>query len=313
MKKTISICLLAFLAFSACKKDTLSPVSESTHSSVDDFQSPVSGGSNARRGTADDHLKIAIRKVDNKENMYRLVIKMDSIEITEKGETKLIALPEDATVTAGLSIPNDKDPKASIVIFEKNELNFKKQNENGFSVFVSDPFTTEVDFEYELLRVETSIRLGRRYGDRQIGVASDFELDASGRAISQNPEVVKTKTQGKWTHSSGVELPKTIILTIANDPAQEINTIYFVPDSIKIPGNGVGSSSTILRLNVLEFKKLDFNPNTGVARFINSDVEAIYAKDLVPKDWTVQGNLYSCMAVKCCVGCKAIRGTWGPF
>jgi hypothetical protein len=149
MKKIISFCLLASLAFTACRKDTLSPVSESTHASVDDFQSPVSGGSNARRGSADDHLKIAIRKIENKENMYRLVIKMDSIEITEKGETKLIALPKDATVTAGLSIPDDKDPKASKVIFEKNELNFKKQNEKGFTVFVSDPFTTDVNFDYE--------------------------------------------------------------------------------------------------------------------------------------------------------------------
>jgi hypothetical protein len=294
MKKIISFCLLASLAFTACRKDTLSPVSESTHASVDDFQSPVSGGSNARRGSADDYLKIAIRKVENKENMYRLVIKMDSIEITEKGETKLVALPKDATITAGLSIPNEKDPKASKVIFEENELNFKKQNEKGFTVFVSDPFTSEVDFEYELVRVKRCTRLGGKLNDEEIECAeNDFIIVPPGKAINQSPEVVKTKTQGKWTHSSGVELPKTVIITIANDPAQKINTLYFLPNLIKIPGNSVENGSKTLSLPMLEFKKLDFNPNTGVARFITSDVEAIYAKDLVPKDWTGLGRLYT--------------------
>jgi hypothetical protein len=298
MKKIISFCLLASLAFTACRKDTLSPVSESTHSTVDDFQSPVSGGSNARRGIADDHLKIAIRKIENKENMYRLVIKMDSIEITEKGETKLVPLPKDATVTAGLSIPDDKDPKASKVIFEKNELNFKKQNEKGFTVFVSDPFTTDVNFDYELVSLETSVRLVSHFGDLQIVHSQEFFMIVPpGKAINQSPEVVKTKTQGKWTHSSGVEFAKSVIITVANDPAQKINTLYYVPDLIKIPGNGVGNSSSILSLKLLEFKKLDFDKNTGVARFINSDIEAIYSKDLVPKDWAGLGSLYTKMEI----------------
>jgi hypothetical protein len=292
MKKIISLYLLSLLVFSACKKDTLSPVSENTQSSVDDFQSQVSSGSYARRGTVDDHLKIAIRKVENKENTYRLVLKMDSLFITEKGETKLIALPKDATITAGLSIPNPEDPKASKVIFENNELNFKKQNEKGFTVFVSDPFTTEVNFDYELVRVKTATNLGRRFGDFEVVEGwGDFIIVPPGRAISQNPEVVKTKTQGKWTHSSGVEFAKSLIITIANDPAQKINTLYFVPNLIKISGNSLENGSKTLSLPVLEFKKVDFNPNTGVARFISSDIKAIYEKAEVPKDWTGQGTL----------------------
>lgn len=302
MKKIISLCLLSLLALSACKKDTLSPESENTQTSIDDFQSQVSGGSNARKGTSDDHFQIAIRKVENKENTYRLVLKIDSIYITEKGETKLIALPEDATVSAGLSIPNTEDPKASVVIFEKNELTFKKQNEKGYSVFVSDPFkscevvpvmSATCNFEYELVRVETEIQLGRRFGDFEVVEGwGDFIIVPPGKAISQNPEVVKTKTQGKWTHSSGVEFANTTIITIAGDPAQKINTLYYLPDLIRIP-EGTSVKGIVVSLQAVEFKKLDFNPNTGVARFICSDFEAIYGNGKAPKEWTGKGTLYT--------------------
>lgn len=308
MKKIISLCLLGFLAFSACKKDTVSPVSENTLVSVDDFQSQVSSGSNARKGASDAHLQIAIRKVENKANTYRLVLKMDSLFITEKGETKLIALPAGSTITAGLSIPNTEDPKASIVIFEKNKLNFKKQNEKGFTVFVSDPFTTDVNFEYELVRVETSTNLGTRFGDFvEVERGYDFIFVPSLKAISQNPEVVKIKTQGKWTHvaythASGkpdepaiigeIEFAKTVMITIANDPAQTIKTFYYLPDLIKVATGDPKQPIKYIALPPVVFTRMDFNPNTGVARFISSDFEATYGNGTAPKEYTGQGTLY---------------------
>lgn len=282
---------ICFMAFTSCKKETNTITDDVVHFSASDFQSGASNSNASRNNIQNSNLKIAIKPIANKKNTYRLALRIDSILITEKGDSKMIPLPENTKLIAGLSIPNTEDPKATIVIFEKNALTFRKQNENGFSVFVSDPFTTDFNFDYELVEIQ----LGGEVPNMVITLAEShsFLILPNGSTVIQAPEVEKINTQGKWKHSSGKDYASTVVFTIANDPAQEIKSLVYVPDLVKVATDNPKEPVKYIELPWVELDKTYFNQNNGVARYSSSRWEETYGFGKSPNEWSGSGTIYA--------------------
>jgi hypothetical protein len=189
------------------------------------------------------------------------------------------------------------------VFFNDGEMQFTKVQENGFYVYKSEPFTSSIDFEYELVNVQYTIKHGKglRDGYPDSGtVFSEFTTGnhlcfilPGGKAIEQNPDIEKVTKQGKWTNANGREFAKTLVVTIANDPAQQVAQIIFVPDVVKVATGDPNNPVKYVQLPTLELVKTHFNQNNGVARFSSDKIEPLYDDaDTVPWEWSSSGVIY---------------------
>jgi hypothetical protein len=321
MKKTLTLLLIAALAFTGCKKETSTFNKEQY--SLSDFTDnrAVEAGVAYKNEIGSSNLRAIVRKVANSVNQYRLILKVDSV-YTEVGKNaqgelqyKMIALDmfkETVKVTSGLSIPDPLNPDKESVFFKDGEMQFTRIQENGFYVYASAPFggpsgtTDEVlnSFDYELVNLQYTITHGRGlrdgYPDGVKEVTSDFTsgnhrcfILPGGKAIEQNPELEKVKKQGKWTSASGLNLVKTLVVTIDNDPAQEAESLVFLPNPVLIPTGDPKSPFKELQLPSVTLVKTDFNQNSGVARFGEADaVLAAYKGVALPDKWTGEGTFF---------------------
>jgi hypothetical protein len=295
MKKIGIVLLISALSMTGCKKEstTLKDTTES-YSLSDFMDTRVTENTASRSNTISpkSNLKAIIRKVANTTDKYRLVLKVDSIEIENKdpktGEIKLQMVDIESVtgliLTAGLSIPDPINPDKESVLFTKESMQFTKQNENGFFVYVSTPFggpsgTADEPngFAYELVKLSYSL-IGKWTFDDGHGLDSRvIEVNdihscfilPSGKAIEQNPTVEKVNAQGKWIHANGQEFVEYLIITIGNDPAQEIEKIIFVPEAMKIETGDPKNPYKIVQLPSVDFDKTVFNQNTGISKFRN--------------------------------------------
>lgn len=271
----MTVVLVGLLAFTGCKKESNSPLNNVVHFLASDFQGEAANTSAARNSVPASNMKIAIRKVASGDNTYRLALRIDSMLITEGSNSKMIPLPDNAKIVAGLSVPNFEDPTADIVIFAKNTLTFKKETENGFNLFVSDPFITDFDFDYELVEIQYAIEVPNMV----ITLAeSHYLILPNGKSVLQNPEVEKVN----GVVSSNGELKK-LDVTISGDPAQEVEKLKFVPEPfLKDPKD----PKSIVQLPTVLLTKSHFNQNSGIAKF---KIDGTYA-------WTtshdVKGKFY---------------------
>jgi hypothetical protein len=284
MKKIGIVLLVSALSMTGCKKEstTLKDTIES-YSLSDFMDTRVTENTASRSNTISpkSNLKAIIRKVANTTDKYRLVLKVDSVEIENKdpktGEIKLqmvdIETLEDLKITAGLSLTDPFNPDKETVFFTKESMQFTKQNENGFFVYVSAPFagpsgTTDESngFAYELVNISYSLVAP---GKPTIIVGADIDEKAlvfilpNGKAIEQDPMVEKALAYSTTTGEI-----KDIEITISGDPAQEVETLKFVPDPIlKDPKD----PKSVIQFPSVLFTKTQFSQNTGIAKFKVND------------------------------------------
>lgn len=306
MKKTLTLLLIAAIAFTGCKKETSNLNKEQY--SLSDFTDSraVEAGVAYKNEIGLSNLKAIIRKVANSDNQYRLILKVDSI-YTEVGKSaegvpqfKMVALDmfEKVVVTAGLTMTDPLNPAKEIVFFTKGSMQFTKQNQNGFFVYASAPFTgpsgttDEVNqfWDYELVNIPYTI-VGFNGGNISAEISELLAcfILPSGNMIEQNPEIEKVNNQGKWLHISGKEFAKTMVVTIANDPAQEIEKFVFKPDLVKVATGDPNNPVKFVELPSVELQKTQFNQNNGVARFSSDRWKDTYGDGKSPGEWTGSG------------------------
>lgn len=314
MRKTLSILCLIAIGLAGCKKENIIVNKNDERYSVNDFIDSRATDNNASRSNTispKSNLKAIIRKIPNTINQYRLILKVDSVEV-QTAETiggvpqfKLVAMEtfESITITAGLSIPDPMNPDKTSTLFSKNNLNFTKQNENGFFVYASAPFAgpsgttdeTTNSFDYELVNISYNMQLGVTASATSFLTVSDEHLCfilPSGKAIEQNPAVEKINMQGNWTNSIGKEYIKKMVITMSNDPAQEIAKLIFKPELIKVATGDPNEPVKYIQLPTLELGKTEFNQNSGVARFSSNNIKETYDNITTPIDWSGSGQIY---------------------
>jgi hypothetical protein len=290
MKKTVFVLLAAALSITGCKKEATAPIKNTADAyALSDFidsraTDPTASRSNTISPKSD--MKAIIRKVANTTDQYRLILKIDSVEIEDKDLITGVISPKmvdmetlsQITITAGLSIPDPINPVKETVFFTKGSMQFTKQNENGFYVYASAPFvgpsgTTDEPngFAYELVKITPSIVAWYTFDDvhgldqsRMVDINDTHScfIIPSGKAIEQNPTVEKTIA----FLNTAKEIQK-IEVTISGDPAQETESLTFVPNIIlkdpKDPKSGI-------QLPSVQLVKTQFNQNAGVAKFETS-------------------------------------------
>jgi hypothetical protein len=307
MKQIMSLALVCLLAFTGCKKETFNANSDKL--ALSDFTDTraLEAGVAYKNEIGPSNLKAIIRKVDGSDNMYRLILKVDSV-YTEVGKDAngvpqfaMIAFDDfevSPKVTSGLSIPDPLNADKEFIYFKDGEMQFTKEQENGFYVYKSQPFASATDFDYELVTIQYTIihTIQDSYAGGHItrttsGSHRCFILP-NGKAIEQNPEIEKVNKQGKWIHISGKEFAKTMVVTIANDPAQEIEKLVFQPDVVKIATGNPAEPVKYIELPTVVLEKTLFNQNSGVARFSSSNLEETYGDGKSPKEWTGSGMIY---------------------
>jgi hypothetical protein len=260
MKRYMVMLLLVATCLGACKKQQIAPAlkQEAGNSWLPTYVAP--DNSSGKTGKRRTDMQVVIRKISNSSNQYRLVLKIDSVIMSVGEKDYTIKLPAEATVTAGLAMNDPKDPKNVKLFFAKDQLEFKKENENGYAVYISDPFALEQPLTYELVNV--SVRLETSFAvllDKPLYVDETEEhmVLENGKTIEQAPEVEKynfdAKENGKFSGN----------ITISGDPAEAIEgfTLTFDPPFI------AGETNSKISYEPIEMKKTFFNKQTGVARY----------------------------------------------
>jgi hypothetical protein len=281
MRKTLSILCLIAIGLVGCKKENIIVNKNDEHYSANDFIDSRAIDNNASRSNTispKSNLKAIIRKIPNTINQYRLILKVDSVEVQTSEvilgvpQFKMVAMEayESVVITAGLSIPDPMNPDKTTTLFSKSNLNFTKQNENGFFVYASAPFggpsgTTDEtinSFDYELVNISYNMQLGVTASATSFLTVSDEHLCfilPSGKAIEQNPDIEKAK--GFYKNNGTLE---NIEITISGDPAQELESLKFVPDPMYLDPNNPKSAT---QFPTVILNKTHFNQNAGVAKF----------------------------------------------
>jgi len=309
MKKIMTVVLVGLLAFTGCKKETVDI--NGAHYSLSDFTDTraIQAGVAYKNEIGLSNLKAIIRKVENSDNKYRLILKVDSIyaEVGKSAEGvpqfKMVALEmfDKVAVTAGLTMTDPLNPDKEIVFFTKESMQFTKENTNGFFVYASAPFagpsgtTDELQqsWDYVLVNIPYTI-VGFNGGiiSAEISELPTCFILPSGNTIEQNPEVEKVNKQGKWLHASGKEFAKTMVVIIANDPAQEVAKLVFKPDVVKVATGDPNQPIKYIELPSVELEKTHFNQNNGVARFSTDQLKETYGDGKTPKEWTGSGQIF---------------------
>jgi hypothetical protein len=257
MKKLAFTLLAATFLFAGCSKVNEAPEKDTVVTPFADTYAETNDGSrdNSFRKT---NMKIVIRPVNNAINTYRLVIKVDSIAVDVNGTPVYVDVPAEATIKAGLSKQDPNNIDIDKVVFQKDQLTFRKENENGYAVFVSDPFSTDEKFDYELVKVDLNITtnfavlLGKPLNFTEI---EQHMVLPGGRTVIQNPEPEKLIINVKNNGSVNVQL------ALSGDPAQTVTVTAVVRVNFN-PGEGAAPPAPPTPGTLTPVM---FNRNTGVA------------------------------------------------
>lgn len=228
--------MVGLLAFASCQKEqeltSLKDVSYTEADFVDNEIIDLSANKNPDRRS---NMKVVIRQVNNAENTYRLVLKVDSVsaDLDGDGVEELLPLGDNATVQAGLSLPNPQNPDDALQVFSQTSLTFRKQTENGYYVFASDAFTSDFDFDYELVQV--SYLIGRWKFDDAGGQDESYQKIAgngqyfilpSGKTIEQAPDVTNFRAKGPGRGGAGSSAVfGSMRLTTFDDPIGQVHGV----------------------------------------------------------------------------------------
>ncbi len=230
MKHLTPIIILAIVLFSSCQKEpALNNGKDINYTQADFVNNEAIVPGAEKDGDRKSDLKVVIRKVSNAVNTYRLVLKVDSVQLNSVVATEnpigIDAMGSMNNILAGLTIPNPTNPDLDQAIFTKNQLVFRKTNENGYFVFVSDPFETDVNFDYELVGVDYTLELKHNGQPLVITDKADFFILPGGRSIEQAPEVARLKPP-RINLLAGSKAVK-VGFVLANDPADQIDKVTF--------------------------------------------------------------------------------------
>jgi hypothetical protein len=66
--------------------------------------------------------------------------------------------------------------------------------------------------------------------------------------------------QGKWLHASGKKFARTIVITIANYPVQEVEKLFFKPDAINVATGDPNNPAKYIELPSVELEKNSLHP-----------------------------------------------------
>ncbi len=233
MKQLTALMMVSLLIFASCQKEIDVTNSKDISYAESDFVNNEIVSPNAdKNGVRHSNLKVVIRKVNNAESTYRLVLKVDSVsaDIDGDGLEEMLALGEDATVQAGLSVPNPLNPDDALVVFNSTSLTFRKQSENGYYVFVSDAFVSDLDFDYELVGVQYQInpRWTHVAVTHKVIGSGQFFILPNGKSIEQDPKIAKLKIQGPGRGGSGSSAVfNSIRITTFDDPTGQVASVVF--------------------------------------------------------------------------------------
>lgn len=257
MKQLTALSLVCLLLFASCQKE---PALVPMDLGSDFFDNEVTAIGADKNPLRHSNLKVVIRKAGNGPDTYRLVLKIDSVSINGNGPEEMVALDDDATVTAGLFIPDSKNPDLTQVVFRPNQLTFRKQNENGYYVFVSDPFTSSIKFDYELVEVQYQVI---SFGGDPTAVTvskSQFFTLPGGKTIEQDPKPVRGRIDvipdGRVVYMR---------LVMADDPIQDVQSILLARKPYRVV-NEDGTTEIITPAS-LAFTKTKQGNNIGVSEW----------------------------------------------
>jgi hypothetical protein len=292
MKQLTALTMAFLLVFASCQKpEDLTPGKDISYTQADfvDNEAMVPGAEKA--GNRKSDLKVVIRKVNNAENTYRLVLKVDSValnvnaaELDPKFEP-IYSLDLEPVVLASLTIPNPTNPDVDQVIFTKEQRAFRKTNENGYFVYVSDPFVTTVDFDYELVGIEYAIELKSNGLPIVISEKAEYFILPGGKSVEQDPKFANIKTP-KWVNQGG-KLYLVLTVTIEDDPAQAIDKVVFFPDPIQLKPE---DPKSLYNFEPVAFEKTHFNLNTGLSRYVlRTTWDGDSGSGIQPKTGTTMG------------------------
>jgi hypothetical protein len=268
---------MTVMSFGSCTKETCTAPTTNIQANDEwpsSYATPASGS--ARFGNRHTDLRMVIRKVNNTTNKYRMVLKVDSVEMTIDTKTYMVNVPSETKVTAGLSMKDPKNPDKEIVFFEKGQLTFTKENENRVTVYVGEPFVSDIPFTYELvnvsLKLETNfaILLGKPLNENYDELHMVME---NGKTIQQDPTIEKynfnVKSNGKITGN----------VTISGDIAMGVPYLKIELEAIVITGLSIKPA-----YDPIEMVRTHFNKETGVARYeiVNGRWDGEYSEGKQP-------------------------------
>lgn len=231
IKQLTALTLTGLLVFASCQKQQeLTNGKDISYTEADFIDNEIIDPSANKNPDRHSNLKVVIRQVNNAENTYRLVLKVDSVgtDLDGDGVEEMVPLGEAATIEAGLSLPDPQNPDDALVIFNPDGLTFRKQNENGYYVFVSDAFTSDIDFDYELVGVQYRItpRWTHVAVTHKIAGSGQYFILPNGKSIEQAPKVTNFRAKGPGRAGAGSSAVfGAIRLTTFDDPMGEVSKL----------------------------------------------------------------------------------------
>jgi hypothetical protein len=240
MKQLTALTMAFLLVFASCQKpNDLATGKDISYSQADFVDTEAIGVGAEKAGDRKSDLKVVIRKVNNTENTYRLVLKVDSVQLNSVVPTDNPTFQpitgQDNVISAGISIPDPTNPDVDQVIFTKEQMVYTKTTENGYFVYVSDPFETTVNFDYELISVEYAINLKNNGLPLVISDKAEYFILPGGKSIEQAPEVARVKPP-RLTLLAGNKQIK-LGLVVSNDPVGDITKVAIEGTLIGIDAN----------------------------------------------------------------------------
>lgn len=295
MKQLTALMMVSLLIFASCQKEKeLTNVKDISYAESDFLDNEVIDPSANKNGARKSNLKVIIRQVNNATNTYRLVLKVDSVSVGVDGEgnEKLVPMADDAIVNAGLSVPDPNNPDLDQYIFLKNGLQFRKQNENGYYVYVSDAFVTTANFDFELVGVNYIFKFNHNGNAIQVDDKSDFFILPNGKSIEQDPKLVKSKAKGLPLSLPGVygsydKYAARIDVTIADDPTSAVAQVVY--KGVLFGLNNTKKEKEVPISAVLE--RTASNSNLGVTKWTTIDCVSFLNEN--NNKWTCEDEIES--------------------
>ncbi|MDX2001742.1 MAG: hypothetical protein SFW35_04895 [Chitinophagales bacterium] len=285
MKQLTTLMMLCLLVLASCQKEEPLTDNEATYTEFLDNEAINlhANKDDVRRS----NLKVVIRQVNNAANTYRLVLKVDSAQLNSvvptDNPTFQPILGQDNVVNAGLSVPNPNNPDVDQVIFTKEQMVFRRTTENGYFVYVSDPFTTTVKFDYELVSIDYTLKVQSTDQPIEVSAKSKYFILPSGKSVEQAPDIAKIRVSGPGRGGSGASAVfGAIRVTTFDDPIGDVAQVVF-------KGTLTGTSISDNKAKVIAFTGL-LNP-VEVSRSIGVNV---YANDKCLSYTDEQGTKWTC-------------------
>ncbi len=294
MKNLTAIMILCMLVFASCQKEpALTNAKDISYSESDFVDNEVINPNANKDGVRRSNMKVVIRQVNNAVNTYRLVLKVDSVNLnTTAAELDPKYEPIyslDVVVYAGLSVTDPNNPDLDQAIFTKEQMVFRKQSENGYFVYVSDPFTTDIKFDYELVGIDYTIKIQSNSLPIEVSAKSQYFILPSGKSVEQAPDIAKIKLSGPGRSGAGASAVfGKLKVTTFDDPIGAVTQIIF-KGTVTGTSNKSKEDKTVPLETILATQ--DVNRTVGVNTWTNNTCINFF--DPETKEWKCEDALSS--------------------